>query len=116
MVDSARDLLQSGESAVVIFTDGREFRHSHDGSGKTGFWKMNPKRSVDKVIIYRRDRSLDTNEVWTATPVGVIPAPARYPGRYIIKLSNVKFAGTTDEKWPTFAQTRQYPIRYLKKS
>lgn len=115
MIDSALDLLQSGESAIVIFTDGRDFQHSRDGSGETGNWVMNSKRPFDKVIIYRRDQKSGANEVWTATPVGVIPAPAHSPGRYVIKLSSVKLEGTSDEKWPSFAQTGENPIRYLKK-
>lgn len=115
LIDRARDVLQSGQSAIVIFTDGREFKHTPDGRGHTGYWVMDPKRPFEKVIIYRRDQKSGTNEVWTATPYGIIPAPEPHSDRYIIYLSSVKRAGTTGKKWFPFAETGPNPIRYLTK-
>lgn len=118
LIDMARELLKSGESAIVIFTDGRDFNRNRDGSGQTGNWVIDPKRLFEKVIVYRRDKVFGKNEVYAATPVGVI-GPIHLTkskqDRYAIKLSSVKLEGTTSEKWFSFAQTGPNPIRYLTK-
>lgn len=114
----ARELLKSGEFAIVIFTDRRDFKRNRDGSGQTGNWVIDPKRTFEKVIIYRRDKLSGKNEVYVATPVDVV-GPTRSTKskqhRHAINLSSVKLEGTTSEKWFSFAQTGPNPIRYLTK-
>lgn len=47
----AKDLLQKGESAIVIFTDGVHFHRKPNGTGWTGDWAINPNRDAIKVVV-----------------------------------------------------------------
>jgi hypothetical protein len=109
-IERARDLLQAGETAVVIFTRGSNFQIHADGTGVTGYWKVMPQGDVDQVIVYHRQPD-KTNKVYTAKPVAV-----RGPDeedRYSIELSAVQQVGSTEAKWFQFAETQANPVRYL---
>jgi hypothetical protein len=107
----ARDFIKPSENVIVIFTKGSDF-FLHDGStGLTGEWKIDPNRSVDRVIIYYRNDERHTNTMYIANHAGVKPADRE--GRHNIQLTHVQYIGTTSAKWPEFAETGMRSIRYL---
>lgn len=107
----AKDLIDENETAVVFFTRGERFHIGEGGRGSTGNWKMAPGRAFDKVIVYRRDPATQTNEVYVAIPVGV--RPNGEADRYIIDLADIRYVGTTEANWTTFAEAGPNPVRYL---
>ena len=108
---NARELIEPGERAVVVFTHGPHFVWREDGSGSTGNWKINRARRFDRVIIYHRLDSATANEVYTAEADGLEPSDEE--GRKIILLKNVVHRGSTTANWREFAEGRQNPVRYL---
>lgn len=107
----ARDLIAENESAIVIFTDGRNFHIERDGSGSTGNWKLDPSREYDTVIIYERDWDGESNQLYLAVPIDVLESS--HEGRYVIQLKNIRSVGTTETNWLEFAEGGQNPIRYM---
>ena len=107
----ARDLLASGESAVVIFTSGGDFYIREGGNGSTGNWPVNPSREYDRVIVYRRDERTGTNDIYLARPAAITKSPAE--NRYVIGLVGIRHVGTSDQNWFDFAEGGPFPIRYL---
>ena len=89
----ARELLKDGERAVAIFTRGEHFSVDANGGGESGSWVIDPRRQVDKVIIYYRRGSSGANDIYIANHAGSIPSPMR--GRYIIRLTSAHLVGST---------------------
>ena len=104
----ATDLLQPGETALVVFTDGRHFLQYQDGSGQSGNWKVDPNRRVDRVIVYMRVAW--RNEIYLAHHAGTTLSPE--PGRRIVQLKGFEAAGATPENWRDFADAYG-PVRYV---
>ena len=107
----AKELISENETAIVVFTKGDNFIINDDQCGSTGFWKINPQRQFDKVIIYKRDSKNRTNEIYIANPIRVIPSPV--DGRYIIELSSITLQDITDINWLEFTGSGANPIRYI---
>lgn len=108
----ARDFIKSGESVLVIFTNGTDLTFQQDGNtGLTGEWDINPNRLIDRVIIYQRNDETNTNTLHIANHDGVERAARE--GRHNIKLAHVQYIGTTSANWAEFAETGANPIRYL---
>ncbi len=110
----ATDLLKKGEVALVISTDGRDLEMDSKGFGQSGQWRMNPNHQVHKVIIYKRDKSRNTQEIYVAEHVGVTEADM--PRRFVVSLANIRNVGTTTSTWHEFAEVKkgaQNPIRYV---
>jgi hypothetical protein len=105
----ATSLLQRGEHAIVIFTYGRHFQKRKDGSGSTGDWVIDETRKCNKVVIYNRIQA--RNDIYVAKRRDI--KPAKQPGRFVLKLSDIRYFGTTYFNWPQFAGSRN-PVRYLK--
>ena len=125
MVRKAAHLLGPGESAIAIYTNGTNFKRSPDGSGSSSSWPINKRIQIDKVIIYHADKTTNpakrTNRVYTANLAAILgpvrearQRKSRYK-RYKITLLNIECRGTSDSNWPVFADTRQWPIRYIKR-
>lgn len=57
----AQAYLQPDETAVVVFTKGRNLRLRDDGTGTTGDWVVRGDLNVDKVIVYHRKEEPDVN-------------------------------------------------------
>jgi hypothetical protein len=117
-IDSASNLLQSGETAIVLFTKGmRLVDRKSDGSGSSGNWVTNPGHHEipDKVIIYDRipGRIPLKSHVHMGDYVGAASSPER--GRVVIRFQNLQEVGTTNQNWYQFADTGPGPVRYLKK-
>src|SRR6266571_8663795 len=116
-INRAFDLLDSGESAIVLFT--RELNlvePNADGSGTSGNWLTNPDYhdQPDKVIIYNRlpGQVSSETEVYLANYVDAIESKS--PGRYIIHYQDFVLKGTTNSSWYEFADTGPNPVRYLR--
>ena len=108
---NARELIEPGERAVVVFTHGPHFVLREDGSGSTGNWKISLARRFDRVIIYQRMGSATANEVYTADADGL--EASEEEGRQIILLKNVVHRGSTTANWREFADGSQNPVRYI---
>jgi hypothetical protein len=110
---SASQLLHSGEIGLFIFTKGDRFELRADGSGSTGDWIVSPRRRVDWIFIYKRDRNDSSlNELFKARRAGIDRSP-RDAARHVIHLSDITLIGNTDVKWPKFAVTGRGSIRYI---
>ena len=107
----ARDLIKLDENVIVIFTHGLHFDLRDDNTGSTGEWKIEPNRSVNRVIIYHRNDETHTNTLYIANHAGVEPADRE--GRHNIQLTHVQYIGTTSANWKEFAEADANPIRYL---
>ena len=114
VINSALDLLQPGESAVVLFTRGQHLTFNPDGSGLSGNWKMGTYRNPDKVILYRRQpEAWPQADIYMGDYVDVIESPEQ--GRRIVRFSHSTNAGTTNRNWYEFADAGAGPVRYLTK-
>jgi hypothetical protein len=119
-ITSATELLNSGQTALVIFTKGKGLTENHNGTGSSGWWYIDTTRKVDLVIIYRRGKRGPTdNEVFSGKHDGV-DGPFIRPGlkkpRYVVNLRDFKLVAQTTANWRIFAQAHQGPIRYLSKA
>jgi hypothetical protein len=117
-INNASSLLSPGETAIVIFTKGKnlELDLEGTGTGTTGNWITNPRRRVDKVIVYRRDpyETSGESDVFIGEHAGLVGPNEN--GRYIVKMRGVVCAGTTQRNWYDFADAGTNPIRYLTKT
>ena len=111
--DTVQELLQPGETALCVLTDGRNFTFHPDGSGSTGFWKINPVRQADCVVVFRQGLRHGQRyvELFTAQHDGVVGANEE--GRYTIKLLNMQLVDSTEHSWQKFANAGQNPVRYV---
>lgn len=108
----AETLLGPGEKGMFIFTRGDDLEMRPDGTGSSGYWKINPRREVDRVVIYLRDPERpDLNELHIAEFAGLVGP--RHDGRYLVQLRAAKSVGFTRLPWSKFARTGMGPIRYL---
>lgn len=118
----ASDLLDSGESAIVLFTRrapgtsaDSTFLLRADGSGHSGNWKRIGTYEADKVIIYYRPegREASYGEIYLADFDDVVPSSEE--GRSIVKFRNARKVGTTGQTWPDFSGKGQSPAGRITK-
>lgn len=107
----AHDLIKPGENVMVIFTHGNHFKLHDDNTGSTGNWTIDPIRLVDRVIIYLRNKKINTNTVYIANYASV--ETTKEERRYKIQLAHVQYVGATHMNWCEFAGGGANPIRYL---
>lgn len=107
----AIDVLNPGETALVLFTRGELFIHRSDGTGETGNWRIDPTRISDRVIIYRRTQGGDGAEVFISHHAGWRPSTEE--GRWVIALTKISLLGTTHLDWGRFADAGTNPVRYI---
>ena len=109
---SAYGLLGPNEKALVIYTDGRHLAENGDGTGSTGWWRINKKRKVDRVIIYhRKSKDQTDNDLFTGS-FDKVEGPNE-DGRFTLHLVDYKLAGKTSADWRSFADTFSKEIRYI---
>ena len=111
--DTAQELLQPGETALCVLTDGRNFTINADGSGSTGRWKLTPTRQVDCVVVYRQEHCDGRSfvELFRARHDGVVGPTEE--GRFTVQLLGIEQAGSTESGWQEFAGPGQNPVRYV---
>jgi hypothetical protein len=111
-VGSLLDLLQPGESALAVLTDGRNLKLNGDGSGSSGNWVIDPARQVDRFVIYYREGGAgDTARLYRGDYVGAGPSPEA--GRSVVTFEGAEQVGVTRLSWPEFADTGANPVRYI---
>src|SRR5215203_5301611 len=117
-INSALDVLKSGESAIVLFTRGLHL-FSEDGKGWSGYWKSKPERHLPlhRVVIYDRPREQVPMQakIYVADYAGVTDAPAPWLGRTIVHFEDAQQVGVTNRNWNEFADTGTSPVRYFRK-
>jgi len=110
VINRAEEVLEKGQTAVVIFTRGHDTKRAGDGTGYTGYWKLNPDgRHFDKVILYWREGN--ENKIYIADFDGVIE---EIDGRRKLALSNIEQKATANSNWWGFISCRSSnPVRYI---
>ncbi len=113
----AKNIIENDESAVIIFTDGRGWKTFDGGFATTGDWVIKGDFAVDKAIIYKRDKANNRNDVYLAKPLDVFPS--KQSKRFVIRLSDVSFIGTTENNWCQFTESKKganNPVKYINKN
>ncbi len=106
---TARQLLSTEQSAIVVFTRGNHFKIKPDGSGSTGNWVINSKHETENVIIYRR--KADTNEIYMADFAGLIHSTE--PNKKVILLRNICCVGMTSSNWFKFCRGSRRSVQFI---
>jgi len=84
-------------------------------TGSTGYWKVNPRRCIDRVFIHHRGRQeASGGDLYEAIISGFERRLS--DGRYRLTLRGIRDAGRTEENWQAFASASQNPIRYVTRS
>ena len=112
----AKNIIENDESAVVILTDGSGLKLFDGGFATTGDWVIKRDFAVDKAIIYKRDKETNQTEVFLGKPLDVFPS--KQAKRFVIRLSDVSFVGTTENDWCKFSGSKKgatNPVRYINK-
>lgn len=114
-INCASDLLDAGESAIVLFTKGMHLVFNSDGSGSSGYWHTKPNHHLplDKVIIYNRPPEQGA-EIYLANYDSA--EESTRPDRLVVHFRNWEIAGTSNRNWHEFADTGTFPVRYLSKT
>jgi hypothetical protein len=111
----AKNLIDNGETAAVIFTDGRNFRLNDDGTGYSGNWRVRKDVRVDKVVVYVRKQF--TNDVYVGDFVQLVASTEDHlPDRRAFKFVGMKYAGSTRKNWNEFTDAKHgavSPVRYI---
>jgi len=113
----AKNILEDDESAVVIFTDGKGWKVFDGGFAMTGDWVIDQHLAVDRAIIYKRDKATNRTDVYLGKPLDVYPSKLKR--RFVIRLSDVSYVGTTDNNWSEFTESKKgatNPIKYINKN
>lgn len=114
----AKDVLKTGETAMMIFTDGRNLTITPDGRGTSGVWRINKNIAPDRVIVYFRNGDRQKNEIYLGDFVQLLPSTEKaYPNRSVVEFMNMKSVGFTDSNWNEFTDTKRgsiAPVKYIK--
>jgi len=113
----AKNIIEDDESAIVIFTDGRGLKIFDGGFAITGDWLIDRNLAVDKAIIYKRDKEKNLTEIFLGKPMDVFPSKTNR--RFVVRLSDVSFVGTTENNWHEFTESKKgatNPIKYINKN
>jgi hypothetical protein len=114
----AKNIIEDDESAIVFSTDGKGLKIFDGGFATTGDWLIDRNLAVDKAIIYKRDKLSNRTEIFLGKPLDVFPSTKNF-GRYIVRLSDVSFVGTTENNWCEFTESKKgatNPIKYINKN
>lgn len=106
-----KDVLEPREPALAIPTRGDSLILNRDGTGKTGWWKINPDRVPDRLVLYVRPEGSGAADILVGIVTGFSPSPN--PKRVWVHFSNLKNMGSTRINWIEFADASQNPIRYV---
>jgi len=114
----SKDLVKKNETAIIIFTDGRDLKMSDNGQGETGVWRIKKNLQVDKVILYKRVLPSDENEVYVGDFVRLSQSKLKeHPKRKVVEFESLKYIGKTEANWLEFTETKQgavSPIKYIR--
>lgn len=113
----AKNIIEDDESAIVILTDEKGLKIFDGGFATTGDWLISENLTVDKAIICKRDKLSNRIDVYLGKPLDVFPS--KLNKRFVVRLSDVSFVGTTENKWHEFTESKKgatNPIKYINKS
>lgn len=76
---TAKDILTTGQRAVVVFTRGEKLGFDDCGYGGTGNWKTNLTKleQVDKVIIYLREKGQSGGRIFMGNYISYVLPPRK---------------------------------------
>lgn len=114
----AKNIIENDESAIVISTDDKGLKMFDGGFATTGDWLIDRNLAVDKAIIYKRDKATNRTEIFLGKPLDVFPSTQTF-GRYVVRLSDLSFVGTTENNWCEFTESKKgatNPIKYINKN
>ena len=100
-------------SDYFLFTDGQFFTIKADRTGSSGIWNINPKRKIDRVVIFRWSSTQGGErfvELFAALPNGFDGTT----GRYTVLLREINRVGKTARTWEEFVGTQQAPVTSTK--
>jgi|WetSurMetagenome_2_1015567.scaffolds.fasta_scaffold293360_1 hypothetical protein len=112
----ATDVIQPGETAIVIFTHGDNFVHDLKvGDGESGNWKISTDslEFVNRVIIYLRKHRENKNRVFLGDYSGY--RKSEEPGRLIVRFNALIEIEETDLNWIEFSEGSQNPVQIISK-
>lgn len=104
-------MISSDDQTVVVFTRGPLFVFKEDGRGKTGNWKIDTERDIQKVIIYCRPEGESQADVYKADITRIVSSHEE--GRSVIQFENALPVGRTELNWFQFAESGPNPVRYI---
>jgi hypothetical protein len=112
----AIDIIQTGKTAVALFTHGDNFRlDQKNGIGESGNWKISPEalEFVDCVIVYLRPKNNTFNHIYLGDFLGY--RKSEEPDRLIIRFARLYEIDTTDLNWIDFSGSGQNPVCIISK-
>ncbi len=112
-ITTARELLETGQSAIVFFTHGQSFNIDPSGEGETGEWMLSPAlvNKVDRVIVYLRDEDRKVNHIYMGDFISL--RRGSRSRRFFIRFSHMKELGTTQVHWLDFGNGSKSPVNYV---
>ncbi len=110
IINDVFNLLIPGQSAIAVFTKGLNLHLRKSGVSKSGIWKVDKFRRVDKIIVYFRHDNV--NEIIIGDHYDTIPSNVR--SRFYLRFQNYRTAGFTSSNWKEFAVTGSHPVRYIR--
>jgi hypothetical protein len=114
MGNRATDVIQGGETAIVLFTHGDNFRLDPKvGDGESGNWKISTDslEFVNRVIIYFRKHGEDKNRIFLGDYCGY--RKSEEPGRLIVRFTGLNEIEGTDLNWIEFSEGSQNPVQII---
>ncbi|MHB9008965.1 MAG: hypothetical protein ACYDC1_18805 [Limisphaerales bacterium] len=112
--NSAEELLEPGETGLFLFTGGQLLTLGPDGSGSSGNWKLDPNRTIQRVVVCRW--SLPDGERIVELFSGLlsgIDGPTD-EGRYTVRFHDMHPQGTTSQTWEAFTGATERPVAYVR--
>ncbi|NIT13533.1 MAG: hypothetical protein GWN14_25100 [candidate division Zixibacteria bacterium] len=111
---SITELLQENETALAVFTRGAYLEIRENNTGFSGNWVIDPDKEVDRLIIYKRNETIEpfVNDIYIADYIWP-EGPISKDKRYRIHFKNIEHVGTTPYKWKEFSGGGANPIKYI---
>lgn len=112
----AKDIIEDNETALAIFTDGRNLKINVGGKSISGVWRISNNLDVDKIIIYFRNKEKAINEIYIGDFNNLLPSNEKgLEYRFAVEFINTKFVGQTMENWNGFTETKRGSVNPTKK-
>ena len=108
---SYKEVLNSGDVALAVKTDGRRFSFNDGGKSETGCWPLDLSKRINKVVVFH---SGEDGNVYIGDYDSSIAAQ-EFPGKYHLLFVNSRLAGRSVVSWTTFTdgQSPGYSRIYL---
>jgi hypothetical protein len=111
--DCAIDLLNKNDKAIVVVTDGREFKYDSKGTGYSGNWRAK-RPGLTKIIVYKK--CPEGGEVFVGEFVKYDAPTDNDNRRKLIRFANLTRKGVTHKNFWEFTDSQSHSILYLPRS